>query len=124
MALPAMMRRLLERYATDEPADPAADPVSAWIPHDGGFVAHVGPDQITCANVVVATGTFGRTPKVPDFADRLDSSIRQLHSTQYKRPDQLLPGATLVVGASHSGFDIAYEVAIDHPTVLAGRVAG
>ena len=30
----------------------------------------------------------------------------------------------LVVGASHSGSDIAYEVAEDHPTILAGRDCG
>ena len=30
----------------------------------------------------------------------------------------------LVVGASHSGFDIAYELAVDHPTILVGRDCG
>ena len=36
----------------------------------GGFTASLGEDTITCDNVVVATGTFGRTPNVPDFAAR------------------------------------------------------
>ena len=40
------------------------------------------------------------------------------------RPSQLRPGPTLVVGASHSGADIAFEIASDHPTVLAGPVRG
>ena len=39
---------------------------------DGGFTATFGEDTITCDNVVVATGTFGRTPNVPDFAADLD----------------------------------------------------
>ena len=56
-----------------------------------------------CDNVVVATGTFGRTPHVPAFAGELDPGIRQLHSSDYKRPSQLRPGGVLVVGASHSG---------------------
>lgn len=79
---------------------------------------------ITCDNVVVATGSFGRTPYVPEFADELDPSIRQLHSSRYQRPDQVQPGPVLVVGASHSGMDIAYELAEHHETVLCGRDCG
>ncbi|GAA4103783.1 flavin-containing monooxygenase [Nocardioides kongjuensis] len=90
----------------------------------GGFTAAVGDDTITCDNVVVATGSFGRTPHVPDVAAGLDPSIRQLHSTQYKRPDDLAEGRVLVVGASHSGCDIAYEVAEHRPTTLVGRDCG
>ena len=90
----------------------------------GGFQAQVGADVLSCDNVVVATGTFGRTPYVPDFADQLAPSIRQLHSSDYRRPSQLAPGKVLVVGASHSGTDIAYEVALTHDTVLCGRDCG
>ena len=67
---------------------------------------------------MVATGTFGRTPSIPDFAKDLDPSILQLHSSEYRRPGQLRDGPVLVVGASHSGTDIAYEVGrdpADHP---------
>ncbi|MFI6679151.1 flavin-containing monooxygenase [Kribbella sp. NPDC050470] len=75
-------------------------------------------------NVVVATGTFGRTPYLPDFAVDLDPGIRQLHSSEYRRAEQLKDGPVLVVGGSHSGTDIAYEVATSHPTVLCGRDPG
>jgi putative flavoprotein involved in K+ transport len=44
----------------------------------GGFTAHLGAHTITSDNVVVATGTRGRTPHVPEFAGRLAPSIRQL----------------------------------------------
>ena len=91
---------------------------------DGGFAAHIGPDTIHCDNVVIATGTFGRTPSIPDFATALDPAIRQLHSSEYKRPSQLADGPTLVVGASHSGCDLAYEIAQTHPTTLVGRDCG
>jgi len=91
---------------------------------DGTFVATLGDDTIECANVVVATGTFGRTPNVPQFAPELDPTIRQFHSSEYKGPGQLAPGPVLVVGAAHSGCDIALEVATDHPTILAGRDCG
>jgi putative flavoprotein involved in K+ transport len=91
---------------------------------DGGYVAFLGDEAITCENVVVATGSFGRTPNVPEFAAELDPSIRQLHSSQYRRPAQLQPGPVLVVGASHSGQDIAYELAETRQTVLCGPRRG
>ena len=91
---------------------------------DGKYVLWLGDDRIVADNVVVATGTFGRTPSIPDFAMDLDPSIRQLHSSEYRRPEQLKPGPVLVVGASHSGADIAFEVASTHPTILAGRDPG
>jgi putative flavoprotein involved in K+ transport len=90
----------------------------------GGYALRIGTDTVLAENVVVATGTFGRTPNIPDFALELDPAIRQLHSSEYRRPAQLRPGPVLVVGASHSGTDIAYEVAVTHPTVLAGRDPG
>ena len=99
--------------------------VDRVVPRDGGgFTAHLGSDRVECDNLVLATGTFGRTPRVPDVASSLSPRIRQLHSTEYKNPAQLQPGTTMVVGASHSGYDIAYEVAADRPTILVGPDRG
>ena len=80
--------------------------------------------RLEADNVVVATGSFGRTPRVPAFADLLDPAIRQLHSSDFRRPGQLADGTVLVVGASHSGCDIAHDVARTHPTILCGPDAG
>jgi putative flavoprotein involved in K+ transport len=91
---------------------------------DGRWIVGAGREELAADNVVVATGTFGRTPYLPDCAVDLDPSIRQLHSSEYRRPEQLKEGPVLVVGGSHSGTDIAYEVAQTHPTVLAGRDPG
>ena len=76
--------------------------------------------------MVVATGVFQHDhPVVPDFATGLDSGIRQLHSADYRSPAQLQPGPVLVVGASHSGGDIALEVALaGHRTILSGPDTG
>lgn len=93
-------------------------------PSDGRYRLRIGDDLLVADNVVVATGTFGRTPRIPDFALDLDPSIRQLHSSEYRRPAQLKPGPVLVVGASHSGTDIAFEAAEGHPTILVGRDPG
>ncbi|WP_225997397.1 flavin-containing monooxygenase [Myceligenerans pegani] len=91
--------------------------------HDG-FVATLGAEEITCDNVVVATGTFGRTPQTPPFARDLAPGIQQLHSSAYRNPAQLADGPALVVGASHSGLDIAYELAATRPTTLVGPDRG
>ncbi len=98
--------------------------VERVLAREGGYTVLAGGQRIEADNVVVATGTFGRTPSLPDFATDLDPSIRQMHSSEYRRPDQLLGGAVLVVGASHSGTDVAYEVATSHPTILCGPERG
>ena len=115
----------LERYALtfDLPVRMSTR-VHSLAPQGDGYRAEVDDGTITCDNVVVATGSFGRTPYVPEPAADLDPGILQLHSSEYRRPDQLQPGPVLVVGASHSGTDIAYEVALTHPTVLCGRDCG
>ncbi|GAB3772752.1 putative flavoprotein involved in K+ transport [Nocardioides ginsengisegetis] len=89
-----------------------------------GYLVTTSHGDYTCDNVVVATGTFGRAPHVPDLARDLDPGILQLHSSEYRRPGQLQAGPVLVVGGSHSGCDIAYEVAETHETILAGRDPG
>lgn len=88
-----------------------------------GYVVTFGEHEIDADNVVVATGTFGE-PYVPAIAADLDPAIRQFHSSEYKNPSQLQPGPVLVVGAAHSGADIAFELAPDRTTVLAGRDTG
>jgi putative flavoprotein involved in K+ transport len=74
--------------------------------------------------VVIATGTFGRTPRSRTEAANSTLDILQLHSSEYRRPSQLRPGRVLVVGASHSGVDVAYETALTHEVVLCGRDCG
>jgi putative flavoprotein involved in K+ transport len=92
---------------------------------DGGYLVTTDRSSYLCDNVVVASGTFGRTPQVPEFAGELDSSIVQIHSSSYKNPEQLSVGPTLVVGASHSGSDIAYELgSAGFKTVLSGPIRG
>jgi putative flavoprotein involved in K+ transport len=116
----------LERYALhfDLPVRTSTRVERLEARPEGGYVASVGDETISCDNVVVATGSFGRTPNVPDFAGELDPAILQLHSSEYRRPTQLQPGPVLVVGASHSGQDIAYELAETRRTILCGPSRG
>lgn len=89
---------------------------------DGTFAIDCGDETLYAAGVVVATGGEHH-PHVPGVASRLDPGIRQLHSSDYRNPGQLLPGPTLVVGASQSGADLALEIQqAGHETVLSGEV--
>ncbi|MEW1908702.1 NAD(P)/FAD-dependent oxidoreductase [Kitasatospora sp. NPDC085895] len=90
----------------------------------GGWVVETDRGRLLAENAVVATGTFGRGPYVPPFAPQLDPRILQLHSCEYRNEGRLRDGPVLVVGASHSGADVAYEVAGRHRTVLCGRETG
>ncbi len=84
--------------------------VSTTQDADGGWTVVTDRGAYLADNVVVATG--GEThPRVPEIAGRIDPGIRQLHSSEYRRPDQLLPGPVLVVGLGQSGADIALELA-------------
>jgi putative flavoprotein involved in K+ transport len=87
------------------------------------FIVSAGASRFEAANVVVATGPY-RIPRVPPFANELDPSIVQLHSSEYLRPSQLQPGGVLIVGAGNSGADIALEAVHEHPTWLSGRATG
>src|SRR5215471_16564319 len=63
-----------------------------------------------CArDVVVATGLY-QEPKTPALSADLSPDIKQLHSDAYRNPEQLLPGAVLVVGSAQSGAQIAEEL--------------
>jgi putative flavoprotein involved in K+ transport len=87
------------------------------------YVIAAGERRFEADHVVVATGGF-QSPVIPSFAAELDPGIRQLHSNDYRSPAQLQEGAVLVVGAAHSGADIAFEVAGEHQTILSGRDTG
>jgi putative flavoprotein involved in K+ transport len=91
---------------------------------DGSYAISAGGRRYEANQVIVATGAFQR-PHVPELAGRLNPGIRQLHSADYRGPHQLADGPVLVVGLSHSGADIAYEVAhADHRTVVSGKAHG
>jgi len=114
----------LETYATrfELPVESGAA-VETLTKEDGRYVATVGDRRFESDNVVVATGVFKR-PYTPEFAGELDPSITQLHSKDYRNLSQLQDGPVLVVGASHSGADLAYEAVSRHPTILSGTDNG
>lgn len=86
---------------------------------DGRYVVTTGQGRFEADHVVLATGAH-REPRVPPFATRLDHATVQLHSSEYRNPGQMQPGAVLVVGAANSGAEIALELAAHHEVWLAG----
>jgi len=87
------------------------------------FMVSAGDQRFQADNVVVAMATFQK-PRIPDFARELDPGIRQMHSVDYRNPDQLRDGGVLIVGAGNSGAEIAIEVSRNHQTWLSGRDTG
>ncbi len=77
---------------------------------DGGFSIETASGTWRARNVVVATGPF-QVPAVPGAATGLSPEVMQIHSSDYRRPNQLPPGPALVVGGGNSGYQIALELA-------------
>ena len=116
----------LETYAVrmSLPVQSGVRITGIWPAEQGaGFRIAAGGRGFQAANVVVATGAYSQ-PRIPGFSADLDPAILQLHSSEYRNPGQLRPGAVLVVGASNSGAEIAVGVARDHPTILSGPDKG
>jgi putative flavoprotein involved in K+ transport len=106
--------------------------VRAVRPADGGYLVELDDRSYEAEQVVIATGPF-QVPRVPPVARPLVRGIVQLHSTAYRRPDQLPPGPVLVAGGGNTGFQIAEELSRTHEvhlsigsrqTPLPQRIAG
>jgi putative flavoprotein involved in K+ transport len=87
------------------------------------YVVEAGVHRFEADHVVVAMSSY-QVPRVPAFAKELRPDILQLHSIQYRSPEQLKPGGVLLVGAGNSGAEIAIELARQRPVWLSGRDTG
>lgn len=76
---------------------------------DGGFEVEANGERRTYRHVVLCTGDQNN-PRLLALADRLDSSIVQMHAADYRRPNQLPQGAVLVVGSGQSGAQITEDL--------------
>lgn len=73
-----------------------------------GFRVTTSQGVIEAQSVIAATGAFQAAaipPMVPESA-----GVAQIHSSAYRNPGQLAPGAVLVIGAGSSGVQIADEL--------------
>lgn len=90
---------------------------------DALFVLDTDSITYEARQVVVATGPF-QEPYRPPFADALDASIYQRHSSEYRNPFELPEGPVLVVGAGPSGAQLAVELAGFRKVWLSGPDTG
>ena len=86
-------------------------------PRGDSFEVSIDGAVIRARNAIVTTGAH-YTPRIPDFASRLDPAIRQLHSSAYGAAGALPPGPVLIVGGRNSGAEIAMDLARDHDVTL------
>jgi len=73
-----------------------------------GFLVETSEGDIEARNIVAATGAF-QTPIIPAIVPE-DAPVLQIHSSAYRNPGQMPPGAVLVVGPGASGAQIAVEL--------------
>lgn len=73
-----------------------------------GFQVSTSSGELSARYLVAATGPFQR-PVIPQLVPD-DAGLLQIHSSDYRNPQQLPEGAVLVVGAGSSGVQIAAEI--------------
>ena len=76
---------------------------------NGGLAVDTNQGRWQARNVVLANGAF-QLPRIPPAAAALPGHIRQLHSHDYRNPQQLPDGAVLVVGTGQSGGQITEDL--------------
>ena len=92
--LPVRLRRRVTSLGTD----------------GSGYRAETDSGAFDAEQVIVTTGAYQR-PHVPGLAADLSEEVTQLHSADYRNPDQLPAGDALVIGAANSGAQIAEDLA-------------
>jgi putative flavoprotein involved in K+ transport len=83
--------------------------VAGLRPEAGGWRVTLDGDELRTTNVVVATGAF-RKPHLPAAAESASADVLELHTSDYRRPEQLPAGGVLIVGSGQSGCQIADEL--------------
>jgi putative flavoprotein involved in K+ transport len=97
----------LSRYADDISAPVRTGTVTAMRRNAGAFVLDVDGEDVRARSVVVATGAFQRPRKTAEDAPR---DVLTIHSSAYRRPQDLPEGGVLVVGSGQSGCEIGLEL--------------
>lgn len=94
--------------------------VTSLTRSEQGFVVQSERATYRAARVIVASGAF-QLPVIPTYPGRAEATLTQLHSADYRRPEQLPAGPVLVVGAGNSAAQIAEELSHTRPVALSVR---
>jgi len=75
----------------------------------GAFQLETSAGALTAGQVMLAVNAY-HVPNIPRFAERLATSLHQIHSVDYRRPGDLPEGEVLIVGTGQSGCQIAEDL--------------
>ncbi len=92
-------------------------PVTSLKRSNGGYRLQTERGVYEADQVIVASGAYQR-PNVPAIAEKLADGVAQLHSAEYRNPEQIPEGTVVVVGAANSGAGIAEDLALSHRVLL------
>ncbi|MBW2941809.1 MSMEG_0569 family flavin-dependent oxidoreductase [Zhongshania aquimaris] len=101
----------LQRFA-DKVKPPVREGVTVdriSVNADGVYDVATSVGNYQCDHVVIASGGY-QAPIIPRMAEKLPETLFQMHSVQYKNPEQLPDGVVLVVGSGQSGAQIAEDL--------------
>jgi putative flavoprotein involved in K+ transport len=105
----ASLLEILERYRTGLPVRCGVGVVS--LRQDGSrYRLLTTAGELTARSVIVASGAQ-RVATIPALAQAMPGDIAHLHAGTYRSPDEIRPGAVLVIGSGQSGGQIAEELA-------------
>lgn len=101
--------RYLESYATTHQLNVSTgqEVVDAHRTHGAWRLRTAEETTVTARILVVATATHQR-PRLPTLSEQID--LPQLHTAEYRQPDDVPSGTVLVVGSGQSGAQIAWEL--------------
>ncbi|MCD4852408.1 NAD(P)/FAD-dependent oxidoreductase [Arthrobacter sp. AK01] len=102
-----LFRRYAELIAA--PVHTGVDVTRLSATPGGGFQLETSLGNLRAKNVVLATGAY-QVPKIPASAAMFPAGVTQLHTHDYRNPEQLPHGAVLIVGTGQSGGQIAEEL--------------
>jgi putative flavoprotein involved in K+ transport len=77
--------------------------------HKGRFELDTSEGTFCADRLIVATGAH-QQPNIPTWAGKLAGDIAQLHSCDYRNPQQFPDGAVLVIGSGQSGCQIVEDL--------------
>lgn len=102
----------IERFAAsfDPPYHPGVEVTAISAANGPGrFRLATSAGDLQCRNLVLTVGTH-QHPNMPRWHDDLPGSVIGLHTRDYRNPDQLPPGAVLVIGSGQSGCQVAEDL--------------
>ena len=83
--------------------------VTSVAPVDAGYRVSTDKGELRCKCLVIASGACNLA-SVPALEQQVPSSIERFNPMSYRNPAQLPEGGVLVVGASATGVQLAYEI--------------